>query len=626
MHSWPATRKRILLSEGDAMHRRTRVDACATIAILLFTISAAMQAQDTLPVARRDSSQQRSPSRSTDSAGVTSSANADESVPILRFMAGPSHQRSSDVNDGSIHSRFGASLGLRLHWPRASRWRGEADIRLAVAGLRGPCMQAEAEAEDCKFVPDAQSIGEFSLSLGGSAALGLGMRASALVSPALNLRAVDRVVDGGRANWAGSPWVASLGLDLPFVSQSRMLLEYRWALKADYEPDEFTPATVGPAARQMRGGSASAMLSLPLATGKPGAKGVFNDGDSARAWTSFGLVVENDLIWLDESYTNGLRAFATEVPGLRLLQRYAFLGVQRNAIACPSAGEALSENDLYCRTTQVALTQTMHTPIEIYDRAPQARDRPFAGTLFASLRSDLIRPGLSGRSLITFGSEWQLGVLGPKAFAEHTQSMAHWLIASNADRPAGWPNQLSNRLHAVWMLDATGRHSRMSSVSPSASALRRFFNADLTGRGNAIIGTTHRSGSAGLVGRWGPFGRELPLLTARAIGPAINLMERAGTDTAKSLRNAVSPSRPFRYAVVAALDQRLVDHNETLLKDDISMARQIVEASFGGQVEWGWLMSTFMIVHRGREFAPLGETISGSARYFTAQFTYRPPR
>jgi hypothetical protein len=547
-------------------------------------------------------------------------------VAPARFQLGWSQLRTRDVADGTVRSASGTALGIRLSRPVLPRVRLEGDIRLQVAGLRGPCTVTEAAREECSYKADAQSIGDVSISFGASVVPVRRVSISALVSPRLNTRAVDRAADMGHANWSAHPWSLAAGLDVALSRSTRLLLEYRRMGSTHFAPDPETRERIGAASREMRGDALTAMLSVPLATGVPAARGVFDDGSSHPAWTTFGLVVENDLPWRDEAYTNGLRAFVTEVPYVREALRLWHVGWQRDAVACPSGGETIAATTPFCRVTQVAVTQTMHTPVDIRRPELQPRDRPFAGTLFGSFRSDLLRPSEDGRELLALGSELQLGVLGPSAGSEETQSMAHWLISTGSARPAGWPNQLDNRLHAAWLGDVTYRGTGMSSVAPSAGWPRRLLNADVSLRANGVLGTTHRSASAGLVGRWGPGGRGLPLTTQRAVVPTklVRIYQKAAPGGRDSVETEYRSTRALRYALVGTLDERLGEHNETLLGDGISRRRTLPEAGTGLQLEWGSAALTGIVVHRAREFAPRDVPISGYVRYWTAQFTYRP--
>jgi hypothetical protein len=554
----------------------------------------------------------------------------------VQFLVGAAHLGSVDAVNGVEQSRWGTAVGLRVGFPANGRLRFDTDVRLQVAGLRGPCTRAEEARRQCTFEADTESLGDLAISFGASFAPTRWMRASALVSPRLSTRGIDRVTGAEHVNLSAHPWSAALGLDIAIWRATRLHLEYRAAPTTTYTPDSQSIARLGALPTRLRSRSIAAALLIPLGPRLP--RGVSGDstqsagrmGSARPAWTSFGLVIENDLPWRDEAYTNGLRAFATEVPVARDLLRYAHLGWQRHAVACPYGGRAVPATTPFCRVTQVAITQTMHTPVAIYHPEPLPDDRPFSGTLFGSTRSDLLRPGLNDRSFLSIGSEIQLGVMGPAALSEQTQSMAHWLIATGAARPAGWPNQAPNRLHAASIIDAAYRGHHMSHVAdPHARAIDRLFNSDVTLRANAVLGTTHRSASAGVVGRWSPLGRRLPLTTHRAIVPTKVLVTRVrvARDSSSAVvtrQEEYASPRDVRFALLATLDGRLVGHNQTLVGTDVTPRGVLYEVGTGVQFERSAIAITGAIIHRSREYSRPGEQARGLARYWTAQITYRP--
>jgi hypothetical protein len=354
------------------MHRPNRVRS-SLVALLLLTISSPCRAQ--------------------------SAADSVKDAPV-RFLVGRSRLTSIDAADGVSRATWGTALGLRFGYPSNARLRLDFDIRLHAAELRGPCTMREAARRGCNYEADAHSIGDLSASFGISAAPARWIRMNGLVSPGLNSRGLDRIVASDHANWSAHPWSYAFGLDVAALRSSRLLVEYRMLKSASYQADSESMALVGATRRQFRGTALAAMLSLPLRptvrtaakTVSTAAKKEDDTSTPAPAWTGFGVVIENDLPWRDESYTNGLRAFVAEVPIVReLLSRFGHFGLERDAVACPYGGQTVDATTRFCRVTQVALTQTMHTPVAIYLEAPQRRDRPFAGTLFASARTDLLR-------------------------------------------------------------------------------------------------------------------------------------------------------------------------------------------------------------------------------------------
>ena len=560
------------------------------------------------------------------------------SAPV-RLLIGTSALAASDSTGVSDGYRLGTALGLRFRLRQWSSFQLDTDIRLQVAGIRGPCTRIESRERGCQFEESRQSIGDLSLSLGASYQVTNWLGTSAFYSPRLNLRGIDRAVGSTNINWSGSPKSAAVGFDVALWRSARLGFEYRYLGNTEMKTDSQGRATASVMPRSFSGNSFTAAIMIPLRPSWMVERNRLhgNAKTVAPAWTSFGMFVENDLPWRDESYTNGLRAFASEVPYIRNALRLANFGWQKAAPACPYGSGALVAIQTFCRTTQVALTQTMHTPVRIYRKEPQVGDRPFAGTLFISARADLIEPDFDGTRLVLIGSEFQFGVMGPAARSEHTQGLAHWLIATNAARPAGWRNQRGNRLHAMWLLDGAFRNSKMAlRAPPGAGCLCKLLNADLTLRGGTALGTTHSFASGGIVFRYSPGADRFPLSVVRTIAPAIAQpkisiaeLKSAGDSVDATGRKVgatskVVATRHLRFALIASFDNRLILHNQTLKSDGIRTHHYLPELGTGFQFEWRSLAMATTILHRGREFSPSGTTLKGFSRYWSTQLSYRP--
>lgn len=147
---------------------------------------------------------------------------------------------------------------------------------------------------------------------------------------------------------------------------------------------------------------------------------------------TFTFVEENDVFTIgknsDEHYTQGGRAswvFPTET--------------------APDLAKTLAENTGVLNTTTEALGfaigQNMYTPANIERRSLIERDRPYAGWLYAGVlvgNVDRVDEDPTEDRLQTF--ELDLGVVGPRSFAEETQIAVHEIIQSQ--RPHGWDNQI----------------------------------------------------------------------------------------------------------------------------------------------------------------------------------------
>ncbi|MBK8245843.1 MAG: DUF2219 family protein [Gemmatimonadetes bacterium] len=379
---------------------------------------------------------------------------------------------------------------------------------------------------------------------------------------------------------------------------------------AQYQPDPQTERRYSEASKDAEGSAFTLGATFPLRSlGVPQVGGTAG----APALPLFGFVLENDLPWLDQGYTNGLRVVVSEVPGVRRVLRLAHLGFARGAPACPYRG-LVTMVASSCRTTMVSLSQTMHTPTSIYERDRQLDDRPFAGTLFLAGRSDIIHPSDAQNRFWSIGSEAQVGVLGPASGAAGAQRMAHWLISTASSRPDGWDRQLTNRWHAAVLVDGA---LRIAETRATQDPDHRGLSADLTARGSTTLGRTHAGAAAGIVGRFSPFGTTLPLTQIRAIAPAFRRLSALSRDTIDAT------PRP-RVAVVAGADVRSVWRNATLSERPITLNPRLLELSGGLQLELRSVMASALVIHRGREYERRGDPQSRFARYFTLQLMYRP--
>ncbi|MCC7054856.1 MAG: lipid A deacylase LpxR family protein [Gemmatimonadaceae bacterium] len=163
---------------------------------------------------------------------------------------------------------------------------------------------------------------------------------------------------------------------------------------------------------------------------------------------SVSIAVENDAFGFggtDASYTQGLRVlmeFARAPRAMVTLNRFLAPARRprsgaRAVAACTQAILAAADTSgRECLTVGFALTQTQFTPANILDSILDPSDRPYAGLLTASVAATLRWKDASALS------EVSVGVIGPLAFAEQTQSLAHWTWSFGSPRPLGWRNQL----------------------------------------------------------------------------------------------------------------------------------------------------------------------------------------
>ena len=150
--------------------------------------------------------------------------------------------------------------------------------------------------------------------------------------------------------------------------------------------------------------------------------------DPARDPVSWTVTSENDSPWSlmwnnayrDEYYTNGVR-----------LSRRQDLSGHADGLL-PRFVRSLGMEQ--AEQLQLAVSQTMYTPIEIWETTIPASVHPYAGHLFISGGLSATREHLLG-SLELLG-----GWTGPPALAEPAQKQVH--VMFNGDEPMGWDEQV----------------------------------------------------------------------------------------------------------------------------------------------------------------------------------------
>ena len=552
----------------------------------------------------------------------------------VRLITGVGQILREDIVDQRTQAEAAVALGLRVGVPVHRLLSLEGDVTFQTTGLRGPCTQQEAARDVCRFTVGATDASAVGLSLGAALTPSPRFRLGALFSPWLTRRAFDAAEGRSHANHAAGVSAAGAFIEAKVMRGVIAHASYRRFGGATFEPDSQSIVKVWATPFRAGGSAWSAGLVVPL---RPLGTRSSELQAGAASFTMFGITVENDLPRKDDGYTNGVRMFVNEVPGVARLAPFLMAGVWRQAAACPYGGAALAHTQRACRTTQVSVTQTMHTPVRIYDVSPSQPDRPFAGTLFAAVRTDVIHPMDTQKTFWTLGSELQLGVLGPSARAEDTQSFAHWAIATGAARPAGWGGQLHDEPHVVVLLDGTGRmgHLMTSASSEEAPWHRHARNGDFTFRFNTALGTTHRFVSTGAVLRWSPAYARMPLALVRAIAPAFQIASstpRATHRRSLASRQVLSvapsllspPDRRFRFALTATADARFVHYNRTLTAPEVTVADVVPELGVGAQLEFQAIALSVQRIHRAPEFSVAGRPTIGYQPYDSVQMVYRP--
>jgi lipid A 3-O-deacylase len=143
------------------------------------------------------------------------------------------------------------------------------------------------------------------------------------------------------------------------------------------------------------------------------------------------LLFENDLFYhTDRDYTNGAQLAWTS----------PILGPEDWAV---NLAEKLP---FFSYTSEVrkvyALGQDIFTPSDISLRNPPLDEHPYAGYLYAAVGVLGKTPGENGAPDRLDQVELQLGVVGPAALGEETQTFIHSIF--NDTKPEGWDTQLRN--------------------------------------------------------------------------------------------------------------------------------------------------------------------------------------
>lgn len=169
----------------------------------------------------------------------------------------------------------------------------------------------------------------------------------------------------------------------------------------------------------------------------------YAEGDSIAS-----LVVENDSFGPNDShYTHGMLASYLyerdkEPEWSKLLRRYHVLDLTQES------GKRVSSR------IELALGQSIFTPVDITAPVPDPADRPYAGWLYLSGGSIVTRDTVQERLAIS------LGMVGPSAHAEEVQTNWHHLIGARA--PRGWDYQLHDEptvqayYEKMWRYDIVG--------------------------------------------------------------------------------------------------------------------------------------------------------------------------
>lgn len=112
--------------------------------------------------------------------------------------------------------------------------------------------------------------------------------------------------------------------------------------------------------------------------------------------------------------------------------------------------------------------QNMYTPSDLRAEEHIPGDRPYAGFLYGGFGYEFLKGYVP---FWTHYGELDLGVIGPAAFAGHTQKFIHKIL--NCKDPKGWHNQLNNEfvVNAQWWTKYNYYACRWIAVVPRVGAL-----------------------------------------------------------------------------------------------------------------------------------------------------------
>ena len=237
----------------------------------------------------------------------------------------------------------------------------------------------------------------------------------------------------------------------------------------------------------------------------------------------------------------------------------------------------------YKRNIVLTLGQSIFTPQDILRRDLIRDDRPYAGWLYvgAAFRNK------TDEKLDTI--EVQLGVVGPLAFAEQSQTLVHEV--RGLGKPNGWRHQLDNELGLEFIYERKWRSFLFGTRSQG-------FGMDVIGHAGVALGNVQTYGNAGLELRLGwnvpdDFGTSLI---------------RPGSETSAPSAKEDLARRAFGVHLFAVTDGRAVARDIFLdgntFTDSHSVDRQPVVGDFaaGVSVVYRGLKLTFAKAIRTREF------------------------
>ncbi|MEJ2469892.1 MAG: lipid A deacylase LpxR family protein [Desulfuromonadales bacterium] len=236
--------------------------------------------------------------------------------------------------------------------------------------------------------------------------------------------------------------------------------------------------------------------------------------------------------------------------------------------------------------TSYAIGQSIFTPEDITRRELIEDDRPYAGWLYGAvgLISDhRVRDG-NLQSNRFDSLELNIGVVGPNAFAEETQTWVHKIVDS--PKPQGWDNQLRNELGLMLVYDRQWQAQYISEIAG--------LGVDVTPHVGGTLGNVMTSLSFGTTLR---LGQDLP----SDYGPPTIRPSLPGSGFFR-------PTRGFGWYLFAGLEGRYVLHNIFLDGNTFRSSHSVDRIPWVGDLQaglvltWGDVRLSFCNIFRSDEF------------------------
>lgn len=241
---------------------------------------------------------------------------------------------------------------------------------------------------------------------------------------------------------------------------------------------------------------------------------------------SLGFWIDNDLFGggTDRHYTNGF-------------QLYYFSGERPQFVNLDPLAALLPWIDQDgVRRYGFAIGQNIYTPSDITTEAPDPRDQPYGGWLYARISRISEVPRHVDRI------DLDLGMVGPASGAEQVQRFAH-RIFPGARTPRGWDHQLGNEPGVVLSYEHVWRDDKPNRLGP--------LEWDLSPHVSASVGNVFTYATAGGTLRLG--GNMAPPVGALVMRPTTGI----------PYQDAASGDDPssFSWYVYSSLEGRAVARN-----------------------------------------------------------------